>query len=213
MIIATIKVTDTDSIILKNINNLWIQVLQRKFPAIALKCENKLKQLIEIGIKSSSEYQSITTGDLRGQLGLPNAEEALNNIINSLVNDITVETKISASLSNLRANLIIRAINMDWSQVLSLATSRYTTDKGRLIPWLEWMIFLGDIIIVKDFEVSEDIKPGEKSRTGDAVMVKSGSGWRIPPDYSGTVYDNFITRAVDKIAPDFERYFREEILK
>ena len=36
------------------------------------------------------------------------------------------------------------------------------------------------------------------SRTGTVIMVKStGRGWRVPPAFSGTVNDNFVTRALE----------------
>ena len=50
------------------------------------------------------------------------------------------------------------------------------------------------------------------SRTGGPIMRKGGDGWgiaasksRVPPEYSGTASNNFVTRAMDRMAPELEK--------
>jgi hypothetical protein len=79
-----------------------------------------------------------------------------------------------------------------------LPEATYVTAKGTPIPWLDWLILQGDRIIVLGYDVDFDLTPAERarSRTGMALMER-GSGWRVPPEFSGTAESNFLTRAFD----------------
>jgi hypothetical protein len=49
---------------------------------------------------------------------------------------------------------------------------------------------MGDITIIRDYQV--EIKPGA-GRSGNSIMVSGGS-WRVPPEFSGTLQNNWLTR-------------------
>ena len=64
------------------------------------------------------------------------------------------------------------------------------TEKGADLHWLDWLLTLGDKTIVIGYEY----KPGTGGRSGGGTMTK-GTAFRVSPSYSGTIEDNFITRA------------------
>ena len=60
------------------------------------------------------------------------------------------------------------------------------------LDWLNWLLTRGDDIIVGDYSFIQ--KPGI-GRSGLGAMT-AGGVFRIPPEYSGTQDDNFITRTL-----------------
>ena len=56
----------------------------------------------------------------------------------------------------------------------------------------------GDRIIIVGYHIKYDISSAQKqnSQSGSAIMVKGGN-WRVPPNFSGTLEDNWITRTFD----------------
>ncbi|HCI71445.1 MAG TPA: hypothetical protein DHV30_12970, partial [Balneola sp.] len=44
------------------------------------------------------------------------------------------------------------------------------TEKGQSLPWLKWLLTLGDAVIIRSFEVKAGFP--KRSRTGDKIMVK-----------------------------------------
>jgi hypothetical protein len=88
-------------------------------------------------------------------------------------------------------------VKVDFSDVLysSYAELKYSSKKNAL-PWLEWLLLRGSVPIIKEHEIV--IGPNRRSRTGLAVMKqKDGQTWSVPKRYSGTIGDNWITRAID----------------
>ncbi len=65
------------------------------------------------------------------------------------------------------------------------------TEKGESLDWISWLLTRGDDVVVADYHVV----PGNHGRSGDAVM-KQGDFFRVRPEYSGTIEDNAITRAL-----------------
>jgi hypothetical protein len=76
------------------------------------------------------------------------------------------------------------------------------TEKGQQLPWLKWLLFEGTSSIVKDYDVK--FGPNTKSRTGEAIMVQTNRSWRVPPEFAGTIADNWFTRAIDSIDDSIE---------
>ena len=75
------------------------------------------------------------------------------------------------------------------------------TAKGVSLPWLRWLLTLGQQIIVANFGV--DYQSG-KGRTGGGYMTVDERPFKVSSQYAGTVDDNFITRAIDSVAPQIK---------
>ncbi len=99
---------------------------------------------------------------------------------------------------------------------------------GVNLPWLQWLLFDGDRVVIPDYDIlvagaapptgyaKRKVSRFSASRTGKAVMVKrdytgrsrhhasqgrTGSGWRVPPEYAGTASRNWLTEAADTAGP------------
>jgi hypothetical protein len=78
-----------------------------------------------------------------------------------------------------------------FQNILSLGSGHVVYAKGDL-HWLDWLIRMGDTIIVADYDYNPNTGRG---RSGLGNMKKGGS-FRVPPEFSGTLENNFITRAL-----------------
>jgi hypothetical protein len=66
-----------------------------------------------------------------------------------------------------------------------------TTDKQTDLHWLDWLLRQGSAVIVSGYQYT----PKRDGRSGGGVMTM-GSLWRVPPQFAGTLQNNFITKAL-----------------
>lgn len=157
----------------------------------------QLKFLIQGSIENSPEYQSLLGGQLQAELGVPDPEPALKDAVDGLLAGIKVNVRTAQIAGNsIIAGFEIGVLSSSLQEVFS-ASSSYLTEKGQTIPWLDWLLTLGDTIILRDYEVKLGFS--KNSRTGLGTMVNGLRGWRVPSQFSGTVDDNFLTRALENL--------------
>ena len=171
---------------------------------------NAAKSLIVQKLTSSSTVSSLLTGDLRTEIGLPpGMESQVQSVINAIAENVEV-TVSPAKIKSLRIfmTLTVKAIPSDISSITS-GLGAYTTEKGQKIPWLSWLMEMGDAVIVRNYEAVAGYP--KSSRTGDKIMIKSTGGWRVPPEHAGNPTNNFITRATDDILPELSDFISKSI--
>lgn len=213
---VSIKLKETEqqiqALILKQLNKAIVECLSKAKIGIA----RAVKLQVEAAIKRAPEYESLTSDDgkLRVQFGLVDADSKVKEIIDLFVNEIQVVVRTPlVSGSTIRAGIEIKAIKGDFSDALSSTSASQITEKGESLPWLEWLLTRGDTIILREYEVVSKGKALAKSRTGGAVTIKKKSGsWRVPPEFSGSEGDNWITRAIDSIDATIESTIEAEII-
>lgn len=183
--------------------------LTSKMSGIHIRIATRTSELIREELMASSETNSILSGKLRAELGVADASSELESIFDAIAQKVKVSVKKTTSSSRgVSMHVKISAVPLDIDSIAgSLGT--YTTKKGTQIPWFKWLTTLGDRVIVRDY-ITETGKP-RVSRTGDMIMVKGKSGWRVPPEFSGTEEDNFVTRATDKILPKLGDFIRKTV--
>ena len=173
--------------------------LNKKIPNTLKEIENKIANNIKRIFVVTDEYNSLVNGPLDAHFGIPQGEaiSRLDEIINKVADSVVVEFKrISIRGSNFSGGLTIKAVNGDFIDVLSLSAARIELDDGGSIPWLEWLLIRGDAIILAGYEIKFGNYP--TSRSGEAVMVKNSiKAWKVPVGVSGTIRDNWFTRAVE----------------
>ena len=157
----------------------------------------------------SPEIQSLRNGELRGAFGIPKEIDPTLEIIEAIVGTVDVEFKlVRGGRGGFSGGLVIQIQPKDLSNLLNLPNARVVTKKGTALPWLKWLLTLGDKIIIKEFEV--EYKDGT-GRSGLATMSEGGT-FRVNPSFSGTEENNFITRAFrgsdDKISRIIKRHMR-----
>lgn len=183
------------------------KVLNTKIPHAIKDIENDISNTLKHVFVNSPEYDSLTSGDdLAKAFGIPQSDaiKKLDTIIDVLASSIVVKFKrLRASGTTITGGIEVGAFLANFKDILRLPEAQVITDKGQSLPWLEWLLIRGDTIIITDFEISFGSYP--TSRAGGALMVESVGGvWRVPPQYSGIITDNWITRAVDASAKFLE---------
>lgn len=150
-------------------------------------------------IVSEPEYQSLLTGKLRYEFGIPEAAQKVNEIVNIWTNNVIVTvTPITLSGSGLKGGFSINMIKSNYEDVLTSDNALVFDGLSKaVLPWLEWLLLYGSKIIVKNYTVQ--VGPNPYSRTGLAIMTPSKENWRVPPEFAGTSTNNWVTRALDKL--------------
>lgn len=185
------------------VTKAMVKSLNDKLFAIGKKVERRLGEELKFIFTTSATYQSIIGNVPRGldaHFGIPKgtAKDRMDVIIDVLQKDIKVR-RIPIKFSGNKitsGGFKLVAYKSDFASIISLQESEVFTEKGVTLPWLEWLLFFGDQIIIADYDVDfGDF--GVRSRSGKAIMVKeSDKMWQVPPEYSGTETDNWITRSL-----------------
>ena len=177
-----------DAIITKEMDKALRSAISRARPKIII----QIKELFREAIESSPEYESLMSGKLREEFGIEDAGRKLAEIMKIWLNNIDTEYNKNNSI------LTINICLSNFQDVLGLDAATVTTEKGGDLHWLEWLLLEGDKTVVKDFHIA--YKP-QNSRTDSYIMVEGGS-WRVPPEFSGSMDDNFVTRALEAISDE-----------
>ena len=194
----SLRLLESDQEITKQILSSLKFKINDVFTKAKSKILKEIKPVIESNIKSEPEYNSLIAGQLKYELGIPNAQ-MVDKIISIWTNNIHVENKpIKITSNQLIGGFSINMIQSDYSDVLSSSEANIIdTNTGSVVPWLDWLLLRGGDIVVADYEVK--IGPNSRSRTGMAVMVSSNENYRIPAQFAGTEQNNWVYRAISKI--------------
>ena len=158
----------------------------------------EIKELVALSLKEEPEYQSLLSGRLRAEFGLSDTN-MVDNIIDKLVSTIDVSrSTVSYNKIGLVGGFTITMMKSDdMNGVIFTDIASVISNNGQHLPWLQWLLLEGNNAIVKNF----DVKMGSysQSRSGMAIMVSSRDNWRVPPEFVGTISNNWTTRAIDRI--------------
>jgi hypothetical protein len=163
-----------------------------------------IQEAIYNGIVKTQIYEELINGKLGYEFGFRKGSAKKN--IDRVIKDLS--TQFITNFKDFRFNgrdidggFEIFAIEADFKKILSNPSSSIKI-KGGSLPWLEWLLIDGDKIIVSNHKVV--FMDTRASRSGHAIMVKGGIRpfWRVPPEFSGVVDNNWITRASDIISDE-----------
>ena len=206
----TIKLITPKRVINSRISTAIANHLNTRIPRTRSRLEQKAQMLLLKHLNASQETMSLLSRELRSELGIPNPSSEIIRIFEAVASTVSVQVNRATKKGSRGVSMSIRltAVPFDLKSITS-GMGVYNTEKGVSIPWFDWLTTLGDRVIVRDYEI-EGGHP-QSSRTGDAIMVK-GKGWRVPPSFSGTENNNFVTRATDKSLPELGKSI-ETIIK
>jgi hypothetical protein len=198
---------------IRDIERFVLKELSTRLNTALIGISKTLRQVIafyaELKIKASPEYISLTSGQLKGELGVVNARAAVADMIKAIseaaqiiVNPVTVRA------GEVTGGLECFVLRERLEEVLGTPLASFTSEGGFEIPWAEWLLTRGPQIIVFDFV----FKAGRssRSRTGLGLMA-TGGGWRVPPEFSGTYEDNWLTRALDGVEEEIGKYIIDQL--
>ena len=166
--------------------------------------KSELPNIIRQSIVSTPEYQSIASGQLKYEFGIPDSEQKLAGLLDIWSTNIEyMYNRPKLTGSTIKASFTANMIRVDFADVLYTDYALVIDGlRGYTLPWLKWLLLEGNKTIVKNYEVS--IQANKNSRTGNAIMKQSRGSWKVPSAFSGTVSDNWITRAIDGVQSDVD---------
>lgn len=192
----TLKLVDSVKSIERDILGAIAEELNAKIVRGQKKVERDVAEFIAEQINNSYEMIELRGGYLQGALGVTNPQAAVLDIMRAVRDSVQVKTrKYNDRLKGGGIFVYIQPSN--FSNLLSLPTGNIPINDG-VLHWLRWLLEFGDRIIVAGYDYDPESGLG---RTGLGTMEKGGS-FRIPPEFSGTKDDNFITRAIVTRATD-----------
>lgn len=211
MLKLSIKIQESNAEISNLIMEGIADVLNRTLFACTNPIETAIRGIFSSAINSSDVWNSLKGGKLQAEFGLPDdVSDRLSDILDIWLNSIQVDYNRVSGKNVLKGGIVLNMLETDWEDVLSSSSAYIITRLGDSLPWLEWLLKFGDKIIVKDYNVL--MKPSNRSRSGMAVMTKMKYGrWRVPPEFSGTTNNNFVTKILDNIDNEVVRIIEQEL--
>lgn len=156
--------------------------------------KNKIQNLAHTILKDTDFYREFASGSpLTAELGIPlgEAHSRIDVIVGSIAQSLDIVTnKIGSNQFILNLQIQINLTQESIEFLTSLNSANVNTDNGDRLPWLSWVLKEGDSIIISDYTFM--YKAGGRSGSGVMIPYKN---WSVPSRYSGTIDDNWITRA------------------
>ncbi len=178
-----------------------------------------VQEIIKKSLLESEDLKALSSGDLIGEFGIRSSTAAtVAQQIALNVSQTVIVSPMNVSLKTKRGGISLKVQPNDLQNVLSIPNGSYTYYSRRYkkdvtINWLDWFLTKGDAIIVAKFYFEES---GGAGRSGRGSMQKGGS-WRVRPEYSGTLEDNAVTRALqskktkDEITKSIEKVIKKNL--
>jgi hypothetical protein len=190
----SIKLVDSKAQFARAVNKALSEELNNNLKKNKDRALKQVKSLIPAWIEEQPEIQSILDqgvfGSLNAQFGfiVGTAPEAVSAIVSAVSESVFVE--FGQVKSDLSGGITFYFQPDTFSNLLSLPQASIPALTGPL-PWLEWLLTRGSTTIVSGYSYN----PDDSGRSGGGTM-RLGSAWRVPPQFAGTIEDNFISRAL-----------------
>lgn len=155
--------------------------------------QRRLENAIKKWVMDSDTIQSLMENkhfSLKATFGLTDvdAQQAVNDLTIAIGRCLRAEIRDSAKSIEVEFSFV----RSDFSDLLSLSCSSFMTEKGKDIPWLNWLLTQGDRVVVADYRYI----PADNGRSGYGIMI-GGKSFRVPPQFSGTPQNNFVHQVFD----------------
>jgi hypothetical protein len=190
----SIKILENDKEIERRILRAAAVDINKTIQRNTNKARTLLRRLIPTWIRVQPEVVSLLSEgaplSLNAQFGLVADQgiRVLDDIIEAVIQ--ATDFKISKVDNKLRGGILIEIQPTDFNNAISLSSAIINSPLARL-NFLEWLLLKGDTTIVVGYRYEP--APGS-GRSEGGFMIKGGA-WRVPPEFSGTAENNFITRA------------------
>ncbi len=203
---ARINIVTSQKQISQEVNRALTRAANKALSEAAVKIRRGAYPIIKNAIAESPEIQSLKYGVLKAEFGLDTDQtsELIDTIMSSL--DVVV-TKVRGGKFARSGSVAIVLQPSDYSNLLSQEFASQLTEDGTRLPWLSWLLTLGDRIIIADFGVLL----GDFGRSGGGRMDKQNKPFKVNSKFSGTSNNNFITRAVSSAAPTIQKMLKNSI--
>jgi hypothetical protein len=170
-----------------------VKLINKKIIKNKDKTITAFKQRIRRWVMDQPEIDSLLNAgshSLHAQFGLHRGSEStiVDNIISAIVDSFAV--RIGKINTKFKGKIEFNFQPKNFFNLLSLSGGHVITTKGSDLHWLDWLLMRGDTTIIVGYEYES----GSGGRSGGGLMGEGGI-WRVPPEFSGTNTNNFVTRA------------------
>lgn len=209
----TISLVESDKVIEKKILKAIKEELDNRMQKIATQITKDLRNTLKEAIKRQPEYLSLDSGQLAADFGFRDGKYRIDAIIDFWIANIVVKEETSKIKGDkISTGIQISIMSDNFEEVLNLPEASVVTNKGQVLPWLNWLLKLGSENIIQDYSI--EYGPIKRSRSGAAIMVSNpGFHWSVPSKYSGVATDNFITRAIKNYQDRIEKSIEDTTKK
>lgn len=174
--------------------------------------EKRVKAVLINSIKGQPEYDSLKYGALRHQLGLDNASERVNAIVDYWEESLYVQVVRPVKNANeITGKIIVYIADSQFSNERVKPEAIIVPDKTPPFCWLEFLLLEGDASkLAPGYGFVNKVSP--KSRSGRGLMIRSASRqWKIPSEFTGVVGNNWFTRALESVRYEIDTIMFEEL--
>ena len=211
---AKVRLLDNKAAIKKKINTALYKKINKAAAAAQVEFLDYVKIIVKKEILWHPTYFSLVShyrNSLKAHFGLPDPERRLDSIIEAFVSAFRITQsngffgRSVGGIYRLKSSFkVLFMPQRGWEQLTQMDAALLYTEKGDVLPWLEWLILRGDgrhRSLIVGYEIEMDVFNRHASRTGLAVMVERkrgrwGGRWGVPSEYSGTERNNFLTQSV-----------------
>lgn len=189
-----IELTESVGTIESKINAALAEEINLLLSKKKVRIESKCKSLVANWILSQPEIVSLQTptlDSLAGQFGIIRGmeETAVKDIISAIEDSVYVRLKKVDKKLNGGLEAFFQPNT--FVNLLGLTSGHVYYERGDL-HWLSWLLEEGDNVIVVNYTYNPGTGLG-RSRLGN---MQEGGAFRVPPEFSGNIRNNFITRAL-----------------
>lgn len=195
-IFTTFNIQESTSVIRKRFLDAVLNKLNTAFRATLPNLQTNITKEFSRKVRSGAVFNLIETGKLDGDLGLTPGEGkiTLEKVVSVIESSAYIRfTPLSIKGSRFSGGITFEIMLDDFRDILSLPEAIIITDKFSVLPWLSWLLFEGNRVIITGYEIQ--FGNFNNSRSGQAIMVQ-GSSWKVPTVAAGTRDYNFLTQAI-----------------
>jgi hypothetical protein len=189
----SLRLTDSIKDIEMEINKGIADYVNKKLSSNQNRIINSIRSLVPNWILAQPEMISLASNDptsLAGYFGIAgDASSIATRIAISVADSLTF--KLDNFKNNLNGGFEVYIQPTTFINLLGLKDG-YSFYMGGNLHWLDWLLTKGDEIIISNFQYNPQTGLG---RSGLGNMIPGGV-FRVPPQYSGTFNNNFVTRAL-----------------
>jgi hypothetical protein len=189
----TVKLLESVKDIERNINKAIVDHINDMLLKSGGEILRQIKAYIPSWLENQPELQSLSSLDsasLAGQFGIVGGGSSIKQEIVSAVSQ-SISAKLVKFNTNFVGGLEIYIQPTDFANLLTLSGG-HTIYQGGDLHWLDWLLTKGDAIVISNYQYNAQTGLG---RSGLGNMIAGGS-FRVPPQFSGTPDNNFVTRAL-----------------
>lgn len=188
----------------KDMFNEFRNQILKKFDRKQQVISSRITEEIADILRETETFQSLKSGTLKGHFGLTDHID-LDRIVDEIAKDIRIYRR--------GKNVTVDIVQDSFRAALDLEDATQITEKGEELPWLHWLLFEGNRIIISDHRFKPIVGAG---RSNLGIMVQKGF-WRVPSQYSGTHQSNWITRALEedmsRVGDRINKILEQELLR